>query len=354
MIKRLKVEKLNSHLSDEYHFNSDLNLFTGKNGSSKTTLLKVIWFLNSGRLSTLLDEINFRSVELETTKGTIRVARTDTPGVVELSGSDGEIRRASEDELRQSEFRGRRVRKLLETQKHSIPTLFFPTFRRIEGGFTMEQNRPSEGYRQWNIRNVFSELSDQLSSPGHTFITSISTDDIVRLLTTEYAKVNESINKEQKAASDSIIQKIKKRDLGNDELIDSIQRDIELVDANRNKTFRPFAVLNELVQRIFQYKGISMSTFTIGEVSDAIASDKLSAGEKQMLSFICYNTFTKDSVIFIDEPELSLHPDWQRTLVPILLEQSKSNQFFMATHSPFIYAKYPDKEIQMSEDKGDN
>ena len=56
-----------------------------------------------------------------------------------------------------------------------------------------------------------------------------------------------------------------------------------------------------------------------------------------------------DSVIFIDEPELSLHADWQRQLFPILARQQSSNQFIVATHSPFIYSKYPDKEIELAD-----
>lgn len=53
-----------------------------------------------------------------------------------------------------------------------------------------------------------------------------------------------------------------------------------------------------------------------------------------------------------DEPELSLHIDWQRRLFPTLLEQATSNQFFVATHSPFIYSKYPDKEFLLGEGYG--
>ena len=40
-----------------------------------------------------------------------------------------------------------------------------------------------------------------------------------------------------------------------------------------------------------------------------------------MLSFLCYNAFSENTAIFIDEPELSLHVDWQRLLLPTLLEQ---------------------------------
>jgi ABC-type lipoprotein export system ATPase subunit len=124
---------------------------------------------------------------------------------------------------------------------------------------------------------------------------------------------------------------------------------------NRKKSelLKPFTVLSNLIKDIFRDKGIKITTaLTLGEASEAIMSDKLSAGEKQMLSFLCYCIFTENSIIFIDEPELSLHPDWQRTLIPTLMEISSTNQFFIATHSPFIYSKYPDKEIVLDIDKG--
>jgi predicted ATPase len=72
-----------------------------------------------------------------------------------------------------------------------------------------------------------------------------------------------------------------------------------------------------------------------------------------MLSFIAYNAFYRDAVFFIDEPELSLHVDWQRQLFSILLSQQTSNQFVIATHSPFIYSKYPDKELLIDPSRGD-
>ncbi len=61
----------------------------------------------------------------------------------------------------------------------------------------------------------------------------------------------------------------------------------------------------------------------------------------------------QQALIIIDEPELSLHVDWQRQLFAILIGQEASNQFVVATHSPFIYSKYPDKEIQLDAERGD-
>jgi predicted ATPase len=106
---------------------------------------------------------------------------------------------------------------------------------------------------------------------------------------------------------------------------------------------------------VFQYKGIRLADpVTLGEAREAIASDVLSSGEKQMLNFLCYNAFTTNSSIFIDEPEISLHVDWQRILFPILIKQSTGNQFIVATHSPFIYSKYSDKELLLSSDRGND
>ena len=64
---------------------------------------------------------------------------------------------------------------------------------------------------------------------------------------------------------------------------------------------------------------------------------------------MCGNT-----TIFIDEPELSLHVDWQRILFRMLMSQGSTNQFIIATHSPFIYSQYPQKELFLNVDRGYN
>src|SRR5690606_36723039 len=75
MIKTLKVKNLNSRHNLDLSFNDDLNLLTGKNGSSKTTLLKLIWFLNSGQLANLVQEVNFEFAEIVTSNDTATIDR---------------------------------------------------------------------------------------------------------------------------------------------------------------------------------------------------------------------------------------------------------------------------------------
>ena len=44
----------------------------------------------------------------------------------------------------------------------------------------------------------------------------------------------------------------------------------------------------------------------------------------------------EDNVIFIDEPEISLHPDLQKRLFTLLKEYSKDKQIIISTHSPYF------------------
>ena len=66
MIRYLKVKGLNKRLDDEFKFNEDLNMFTGPNGSCKTTLLKLIWYFISGNLQQIVLEVPFRSIAIQT------------------------------------------------------------------------------------------------------------------------------------------------------------------------------------------------------------------------------------------------------------------------------------------------
>lgn len=66
----------------------------------------------------------------------------------------------------------------------------------------------------------------------------------------------------------------------------------------------------------------------------------LSSGERQllvMLAHLSLNThLTKSGVFIVDEPELSLHLDWQELFVDAVREANPDVQLILATHSPAI------------------
>ncbi|MDQ7086059.1 MAG: ATP-binding protein [Sulfurovum sp.] len=67
---------------------------------------------------------------------------------------------------------------------------------------------------------------------------------------------------------------------------------------------------------------------------------ELSTGEQTLFAKILYLFFQdyKDKVILIDEPELSLHPSWQNSILKIYENFALKNncQIIIATHSPHI------------------
>lgn len=69
-----------------------------------------------------------------------------------------------------------------------------------------------------------------------------------------------------------------------------------------------------------------------------ISPGELSSGEKQMLVLLI-NTLLllkKECIVFWDEPELSMHVDWQKILISTMQKINPNMQLIIATHSPFI------------------
>lgn len=343
-------------------FNEDLNIITGRNGAGKTTFLKLLWYVVSGNVSQALAEIDFDSIAIETDEYECKIFKLNS------STCKGEFRPANktrpeyiEDVYGPDDFDiVEDARSVLAERLTPIgASLFFPTFRRIEGGFTTGgKSRYSPNSRPpRDLEEAMSALSRKLTNDDHKFISSISTIDIESMLLRNYANLSEESNKLQQNVSNEIIETIRsyRREMPTatsstiraaDEVIDGVQQKVESMERERQAILAPLNAIQDLSANLFQHSGIKFGArLSFGEAASAISSDALSAGEKQMLSFICYNAFLKDNVIIIDEPELSLHVDWQRQIFRILKSQGSNNQFIVATHSPFIYSKYPDKEV---------
>ena len=78
----------------------------------------------------------------------------------------------------------------------------------------------------------------------------------------------------------------------------------------------------------------------LGNNSQKIRLEQLSAGEKQML-VILLTVFLMDrkpAVLLMDEPELSLHVTWQEKLISSLRKLNPNCQLILTTHSPSIFA----------------
>lgn len=260
-------------------------------------------------------------------------------------------------------------------------SIFFPTFRRIEGGFSMTDSfsygqrrvvrsgkelviRDNHGYGS-EIQEALESHANKLSVEKHKFVSSISTVDIQQLVTRKHTDATTKVDDYSKSLSEKIFSEIRsyRQTNSSDEnalkdaisTLDKINQDVIEFEKVREEAFKSLSVLSNIIVTIFKHKGIRLNPrVTLGDIDQSISSDSLSAGEKQMLSFLCYNALYSDCPFFIDEPELSLHVDWQRILLDVMVEQKTNNQLFIATHSPFIYTQFEDKEIMIGDNRGDN
>lgn len=121
-------------------------------------------------------------------------------------------------------------------------------------------------------------------------------------------------------------------------------------DFEKQSKMRRFSnAFDNFFKPVIKYKGVDRHpngydiTFTKNDID--ISIDYLSSGEKQIVfkgTFLLKNIGTSDkSIIFIDEPEISMHPAWQCKILSYFkdiftIDNKQINQIIVATHSPYI------------------
>ena len=98
----------------------------------------------------------------------------------------------------------------------------------------------------------------------------------------------------------------------------------------------------DLIDGLFAYTGKKIDrksndiVFLQGD--ERLSPYKLSSGEKQML-VILLTVLVRDGshcVLFMDEPEASLHVDWQQKLIGMIRQLNPNLQLILTTHSPAV------------------
>jgi predicted ATPase len=98
----------------------------------------------------------------------------------------------------------------------------------------------------------------------------------------------------------------------------------------------------EIIDNLFRETGKKINRdkneITFINERDEITAYQLSSGEKQIL-IILLTVLIQDnnnSILFMDEPEISLHFDWQKKLIQYIQELNPNAQIILATHSPAV------------------
>ncbi|MGM9699226.1 MAG: AAA family ATPase [Prevotella sp.] len=82
----------------------------------------------------------------------------------------------------------------------------------------------------------------------------------------------------------------------------------------------------------------TQNDIAFSQIGEQLTPYQLSSGEKQMLVILLTVLIEdhKPYVLFMDEPEVSLHIDWQQRLIDLILELNPNVQIILTTHSPAV------------------
>lgn len=133
-----------------------------------------------------------------------------------------------------------------------------------------------------------------------------------------------------------------------DARIRSVVSDIDEVETRIGAVTAPRSKLQDLIERLFVGKKIHLGDSQITIQSDEqgpLELGVLSSGEKQVLRILVETLRVGISSLLIDEPELSMHIDWQQELVASMRQLNPRAQLIMATHSPEIMGDIDDDKI---------
>lgn len=92
--------------------------------------------------------------------------------------------------------------------------------------------------------------------------------------------------------------------------------------------------------------------FSIRQWDEKLSLKLLSNGEKQMLTIflMVYLQDRMPYVLFMDEPEVSLHIEWQKKLLDIIMHLNPNVQVILTTHSPAVIMDgWMDKVTEVNE-----
>ena len=286
-VKSLYIEKYKGFKDFRIDLNEELTVLVGANGTGKTTILEVIYNVLSGNTQYFEEDNNFKSVIVELLNGN-KVKIISTENIIKIYINDEQVNANNEF------FTKQKVLYLPSEVSFKNYEITGPNKLELtESDVTLNADKMSKELKQFLVNQKYQYLSDIADG--------------------NYENANR-------------IEKFKK-------IYNEFLSDKKFIGID-NDTFEPIFELNETKERI-----------TI---------EKLSSGEKQIFfkggSLIQYGE-NKELIVLIDEPEISMHPEWQQKILKFYRNINPNAQFIFATHSPHIVSCCTKEEIRLIEKK---
>lgn len=281
----------------------DLIVLAGVNGSGKTTILEAIkdFFYN--------ENVNYSNLE----KSNINL---------EIFFEDFEKNNIEEAEKSSDNF------------KHAL-WVFFSSLRSYD-----YYRKNNNDYYQNQIAKRFDIPPKIIYVPAENKFEEIQTYSTT--LSKEYEFIN-TINS-------NVIRDIPSYIATRRNYLATIEEDLTMKEVT-NKVVNEINGIFNILELDVKLKGFSKDEKTMpifeNSAGEEFDINDLSSGEKQLFlrTLSIKMLEPKNSIILIDEPELSLHPKWQQRIIEVYKKIGENNQIIVATHSPHILGSVSNENI---------
>ena len=264
-IKKIEIKNLWGH-DFPWTLNEDINVLIGKNGSGKSTILRML----------------FEAISpVEDNQLNLRLFDPIDELIIELT-NDIVIRVNSESRI---------ITGNVQSTDYQLNTTLINTF----------------------------DVVEKCSNPNTTLL-----DDQLEKLKLEFVTYQRDLSNRVEEA------------FKNDDNKNHSHEKIQAIYETKNLCLEILAELFRQTDKTFDEKAFH---FLKTGIQTPILPENLSSGEKQILIILLTTLLSdrKEYILLLDEPEISLHIDWQRTLIKNIRQINPNGQIIIATHSPTVY-----------------
>ncbi|WP_413516765.1 AAA family ATPase [Photobacterium phosphoreum] len=340
-IKRIEIEGLLGKKNIIWDLD-DVNVLVGHNGSGKSTILEIVKTALLG--PNYLENSNGFFNKFDNVKVTLNngiVVEADVANEAKNENNMLSIIRTmlqKRDTLKKSERKElEHVYNLLSEKKSDLGKL---SSKKFIAGVNPFLSIDKNGNEKNNIFNFIN-------------IESISTFDMILLSKEEqdnntdgesnYSQLDILINKEIVKLSRLILKTNTKTT--EQYSLKTINDKIDILSLSRNN----LTSIYSFIEKLNDFFSEEEKTFKLKDDGELIIDShqrrilpkELSSGEKQLLYIFLkvVNSSDKPTILFLDEPEISMHLKWQQGLIDALRSINSSMQIIAVSHSPALIMK---------------
>ena len=188
--------------------------------------------------------------------------------------------------------------------------------------------------------NNFESLAKIIYVPAENNFEKVKTD------TTTLLRISQFIN----IINSNVIKDIPSYIATRRNYLATIEEDLTMKEVT-NKVLNEINGIFNILELDVKLKGFSKDEKTMpifeNSAGEEFDINDLSSGEKQLFlrTLSIKMLEPNNSIILIDEPELSLHPKWQQRIIEVYKKIGENNQIIVATHSPHILGSVSSENI---------